>query len=250
MGIFYKEEKIILSAFKTKFQNEEILFNQLLEVYASFLQATSGKVKDNEYPNWTLLILLSQTLPLMNNAFYLLSSGYIRSSEIMIRVVAEAVILSAYFKEFPDAEIEYRTTNYRVFFRNHKIEDMLKLVEKDGKVFISDKQKAKQVKWHKIVFLNLFKESSRFLHSNPNVIYDVTKNNLQISSINHELIMGPQLYSDELLKMGLRRLFNTLLFSLVVLGVSLNTYPDDKERKIMEKSQKMIEKLNVSANNS
>ena len=97
MGIFDKEEKTILSAFKTKFQNEEILFNQLLEVYTSFLQATSGKVKDNEYPNWTLLILLSQTLTLMDNSFYLLSSGYIRSSEIMIRVVAEAVILSAYF---------------------------------------------------------------------------------------------------------------------------------------------------------
>lgn len=246
MGIFNKEEKAVLSAFKTKFQNEEILFNQLLEVYASFLQITSGKVKDNEYPNWTLLILLSQTLPLMDNAFYLLSSGYIRSSEIMIRVVAEAVILSAYFKEFPDAEIEYRTTNYRDFFKNHKIENMLKRVEKDGKVFISDKQKAKQVKWHKIVFLNLFKEPSRFLHNNPNVIYDITKNNIRASRNNHELIMGPQLYSDDILKMGLRRLFNTLLFSLVVLGVSLNIFPDDNEKSVMEQSQKLIEKLNVA----
>lgn len=244
MGVFKKEEKVVLSAFKTKFQSEETLFNQLLEVYASFLQATSGKVKDNEFPSWTLLILLSQTLPLMDNAFYLLSSGYIRSSEIMIRVVAEAVILSAYFKEFPDAEIEYRTTNYRDFFRNHKIEDMLKRVEKDGKVFISDKQKAKQVKWHKIVFLNLFKESSRFLHNNPDVIYDITKNNIRPSKNHHDLIMGPQLYSDDILKMGLRRLFNTLLFSLVILGVSLNICPDDKEKKTMEKSQNLIEELN------
>ena len=245
MGIFSNEEKTVLSAFKTKFQNEETLFNQLLEVYASFLKATSGKVKDNEYPNWTLLILLSQALPLMDNAFYLLSCGYIRSSEIMIRVVAEAVILSAYFKEFPDTEIEYRTNNYRDFFKNHKIEDMLKRVEKDGKVFISDKQKAKQVKWHKIVFLNLFKESSRFLHNNPDVIYGITKNNIRVSKNNHELIMGPQLYSDDILRMGLRRLFNTLLFSLVVLGVSLNIYPDDKEKNIMEQSQKMIEELNL-----
>ncbi len=136
----------------------------------------------------------------MDNAFYLVSCGYIRSSEIMIRVVAEAVILSAYFKEFPDAEIEYRTTNYRDFFRNHKIEDMLKRVEIDGKIFISDKQKAKHVKWHKIVFLNLYKESSHFLHNNPSIIYDITKYNIRASQNNHELIMGPQLCSDDIKK--------------------------------------------------
>lgn len=244
MGIFITEERSIREHFLAKFLNEVELFRKLLDVYSSFLAATSGKVKDNDYPNWTLLVLLSQTLPLMNNGLSLLASGYLRSSEIMIRVASEAMILSAYFKEFPDAEIEYRSQNYRDFFHNHKIEEMLKRVEKKGAIFISDKEAAKKVQWNKIVFFNLFKESSRFLHNNPTLLYDLTVDNIGSVLEKGDLIMGPQLYPYDSLSMGLRRLFNTTLFSLVVLGVSLNITPDDKERAVMEESQKIIEELN------
>jgi hypothetical protein len=245
IGIYSEEEKIIKDTFLQKFEEEVEVFNKLLKVYESFLQATSGKVKDNEYPNWTILILLSQTLPLMNNGLELLTTGYLRSSEIMIRVASEAMILSAYFKEFPETEVEYRTTNYRDFFRNHKIDDMLKKMEQEGKVFISNKEKAKQVQWSKIVFLNLFKESSRFLHNNPDLLYDLTVDNVGNAPEKGALIMGPQLYSDDSLSMGLRRLFNALLFSLVVLGVSLNISPDEKEKAVMDESGEITEKLNI-----
>lgn len=244
MGIFSEEEQIIKTTFEGKFKRELEVYDQLLTVYSAFLQTTSGKVKDNDFPSWTILILLSQTLPLMDNGIKLLVTGYLRSSEILIRVAAEAIILSTYFKEFPNTEVEYRTINYRDFFHKHNIEDMLKKVEKEGKIFITNKAKAKQVKWNKIVFLNLFKESSRFLHNNPDIIYDLTKNNFNPSKEQTELILGPQLYPDDILSMGLRRLFNTLLFSLVTLGVSLNIVPDDKEKGTMNESQKIIEELN------
>jgi hypothetical protein len=118
-------------------------------------------------------------------------------------------------------------------------------VEQEGAIFISNKGKAKQVQWNKIVFLNLFKESSRFLHNNPDLIYDLTVDNVGNAPIKGSLIMGPQLYSDDSLSMGLRRLFNALLFSLVVLGVSLNISPDEKEKAVMEEAGKITEKLNI-----
>lgn len=244
VGIFNKEEDSIKTYFLDTFANEVDCFNKLLMVYVAFLEATSNKIKDNKYPEWTILMFLSQTVSLMENGIKLLSSGYLRSSEIMIRVCAEAVILATYFKEFPDFEVEYRTINYREFFRNHSIDDMLKKVEKEGKVFIKDKEKAKQVKWNKIMFINLFKESSRFVHNNPSLIYDLSKNNLNPSS-DTELVMGPQKYSDETLSMGLRRLLNTLLFSLVVLGVSLNISPDENEKEIMKQAAAITELLNT-----
>lgn len=250
IGIFENEEKEILNSFTQKFGDELELFNKLLNVYTSFLEATSGKIKDNEYPNWTILILLSQTLPLVNNGVSHLAHGYLRSSEIMIRVAAEAIILSAYFKEFPDAEEKYRNVNYRDFFKEHKIDDMLKKIEHNGKIFISNKAKAKQISWNKIVFLNLFKESSRFLHNNPDVIYDLSRDNVSSSPEKGVLIMGPQLYSEDILAMGMRRLFNTLLFSLVVLGVSLKIIPNAAEKTIMEESSKVIEKLNRDHKNN
>lgn len=118
---------------------------------------------------------------------------------------------------------------------------MLKRVEREGKVFISNKAEAKKIRWSKIVFKNTFEEACRFVHNNPNIIYDLSKDNSNPETGN--LIMGPQLYSDDILSMGLRRLFNTLLFSLVVLGVSLNIAPDEKEKAVMEEAQEIIEDL-------
>jgi hypothetical protein len=241
-GIFLTEERSINEYFLAKFLKEVELFRELLGVYSSFLKATSGKIKDNDYPNWTILILLSQTLSLMDNGLNLLVSGYLRSSEIMIRIASEAIILSTFFKEFPKTEVEYRTLNHNVFFRKHSIRNILEKVEKEGKIFIKNKQKARNVKWNEIVFINLYKEACRFVHNDPNVIYDLSKDNSNPDT--GSLIMGPQLYSDDILSMGLRRLLNTLLFSLVVLGVSLNITPDKKERAVMEKAQKVIEDLN------
>lgn len=241
-GIFLAEERSINEYFLAKYLREVELFRELLGVYSSFLKATSGKIKDNDYPNWTILILLSQTLPLMDNGLNLLASGYLRSSEIMIRVASEAIILSTFFKEFPEVETEYRTLNHNAFFRNHRMPDILERVEKEGNIFIKNKSKARNVKWNEIVFTNTYKEACRFVHNDPNVIYNLSKDNSSPDTGN--LILGPQLYSDDILSMGLRRLFNTLLFSLVVLGVSLNIAPDDKEKAVMEKSQKIIEALN------
>ncbi len=246
MRIFEDAEKLCKENFSNKFKEEISLFDQLLNVYEAFIKATSNKIKDNDYPNWTILMLLSQTLPLMNNGIQLLASGYLRSSEIMIRVTAEAIILSLYFKEFPNTEENYRTVNYRDFFHNHSIDKMLKKVEKEGKIFIKNKEKARQLKWNKIVFINLFKESSKFLHNNPDLIYYLTLNSNNLEK--GDLIMGPQIYRDEILSMGLRRLFNTLLFSLITLGVSLNIAPNDNEKKIMDRSSKIIKKLHGESN--
>ncbi len=243
-SIFSVIESDIEKAFVQKYASQVNTTTKLLEVYEAFIKATSGIVKDNEFPKWTIMILLSQTLPLMNNALVLLSKGYLRSSEMFIRIAAEGMILGAYFTEFPDVEVEFRTTNYREFFHNHRVENMLKRVEKEGKLLISNKETAKQVKWHKIVFGNLYEESSRFVHQNIDLIYDITIDQINTDKGKANLIIGPQLYPDGVLSMGLRRILNATLFSLVVLGVALNINSDDKEKKIMEDAQKVIEELN------
>ena len=247
MGIFKKEEEEIKQVFNSKFDAEIDNFNQLLEVYCSFLKATSNKIKDNDYPNWTILMLLSQTLPLMDNGLELLQKGYLRSSEALIRVVAEAIILSMYFKEFPDIEVEYRTTKANVFSHRHPMKEILNKVETEGKIFISDKKNAKKINWHEIVFINLYKESCRFLHNDPNVIYALSLDSSNPDSGN--LIMGPQLYQDSTLLMGIKRLLNALLTSLVVLGVSLDIFPSEDQNNIMKKSQKIIEQIKGGESN-
>jgi len=243
VGIFSDIESQISQQFVTKFGQEVGVCNQLLKVYEAFLSATSGKVKDNDFPKWTNLMFLSQTLPLMNNALYLLSKGYLRSSESLIRIAAEGMVMSAYFLEFPEAEVEYRSLNFRDFFHKHRIADMLKKVQKDGKILVTDKTKAKEIQWHQIVFKNLYEEASRFVHADLDVIYSVTRDQMGTNPEDEKLIMGPQLYPDDILAMGLRRILNTTLFSLVVLGMSLNIMPDPSEKVIMDQAQKITDKL-------
>lgn len=246
IGIFSDIGSQISQQFENKFGPEVGVCNQLLEVYCSFLNSTSKKVRDNDYPNWTILILLSQTVTLMDNAVTLLSSGYLRSSEIMIRPVAEATILSIYFKEFPDVETAFRSMSHNQFFRTHRIRGMLGRVQNEGKIFFtqSGKGEAKQIHWNEIVFQNLYEESTRFVHNNPNLIYDLTRDQRTIGTSDEALIMGPQPYPDNIFRMSIRRILNTTLFSLVALGVSLNITPSPQDKLVMKDAQKIIEKLN------
>lgn len=243
VGIFEQEEESIRRQLESSFRGELELFNKLLKVYERHLDATSSKVRDTDFPNWTILILLAQTLPLMNNAVELLVKGYLRSSETLIRVCAEAIILSIYFKEFPETEREFLSMNYHDFFHKHKIGEMLKRVASSGKFF--KPRNAEKIKaYQSLVFEDLYKEASRFLHTNIGVIYDLSKNH-QPGRDEVELIKGPQIYSREINRVALRRLYNAVLFSLLALTISLNLTPDDEEFKIIRESIMVSQGLNV-----
>jgi len=243
-GIFTAEEDTIRQNFLITHDSDVVLFNKLLHVYEAFLSSTSDKVRNDDFPNWTILILLSQTLPLMNNAMSLLACGYLRSSEIMIRVTSESVILSNCFK-FPEIEKDYRAKNYREFFHDYPIESMLKKVQEEGTIFIADKALANSMRWHKMVFKNTFEEASRFLHSNPNLLYDLTVDNQSLNSDKVNLIMGPQQYRDESVSMGIKRIFNITLYSLLVLGVSLGITPDDEQIEIINQSNELVKNISI-----
>lgn len=242
IGIFTKIEENIQAITYEKFAKEIELFNKLLTVHENFVLATSGKVIKPYYPNFTILILLAQTVPLLNNGIDLLCKGYLRSTEFMIRAVTEAVILSAFFKEFPEKEVEYRTLNHRDFNDRYKMRTMLNMVENNGKKFILDKNEAKKIHWNKVVYKTMYKEACRFLHNDFNLLYDLTKNNYMEKQ--EDLIIGPQPYTNKDISISIGRLFSTLLFSLVTLGISLNISADDEEMKIIELSRDTVHALN------
>ncbi len=247
IGVFEPEEQAIRAEFIKRFENEVNTFNDLLKVYEAFLDVTAGKVKDTDYPKWTILLLMSQTLPLMNNAFQLLTTGYLRSSEIIVRICGEAAILSAYFKEFPEAEEDYRKLHYSDFFHKHRMEKMLKEVEKSAKYFFSKKLGKNHL--HKVMFTNLYTEASRFVHNDLGVIEQLMTNHQMDKEDKHYFVKGPQLYPNDVLGMGLRRLFNTLIVSVVILGVSLDIAPDADERSIIDKSTEITNNLNSNNKN-
>lgn len=246
VGTFGQQEAEIQKEFLSKFDKEVDLFNKLLEVYESFLDATTGQLKDTDSPNWTILLLLSQTLPLMNNAIELLSKGYLRSSEILVRIAGEAIILSIIFKEYPKIEKEYKKLNHNVFFRKYRIKNKLSDIQKKGKYF---SPKGRKDNIYEIIYTNLYSEANRFLHQDIDAIYGVMKSYQTDKEDKHIFVKGPQLFKDETLSMAIRRLFNTLLFSLVVLGISLSIWPDENERKIMDKSSQTIDKLGLKGSN-
>lgn len=245
IGIFNEQEEIVRNYFENKFISEIDIYNKLLKVHENFIFATSGKIKDTDNPNWTIHLLLSQTVSLMENAVKVLSSGYLRSSEMFIRVAGEAIILSIYFKEFPDTEEEFRNTNHNAFFRTHRIPDMLKKVEESGKVFFTGKPN-KKVYYNDVMFTNIYKEASKFMHNNPDVIYGLSRSQSQTTTEKYFLILGPQKYSDETFSLGFRRLFEILLFSIVVAGISLNIQADEDEMEILRTASKITNDLNTS----
>lgn len=217
-----------------KFSTEISYFLLLLEVLDSYLNKVNGKIRNDQFPEHTILNFSAQNLQLINNAFILFTQGYLRSPSILLRTVSEQLILSMFFKEFPNKEQEYKNTSYRDFFKENRIEKMLSKIDREGKIF-KVKKFTKYNYWNKTIYKNFFEELSYFVHSNPNVI-----NNLMYDETNGKYHKGPKLQDKDILKALLRKLFESTLYTILILDKTFEPNQTKEEIERIIKATKII----------
>ncbi len=152
----------------------------LLNLFLDRINLLNGKIKSDEYPSSTILDIAIQNIQLCGNAMILFTQGYLRTTYILNRVIAEQTILSMFFDEFPDKEREYATLNYRDFFRDQKMEEIVKRIDKVGVKY----KRGEGKQWYKSLFVPLYKEHSRSVHLDLDFLSNIQwDENMQISRI-------------------------------------------------------------------
>lgn len=220
-----------------KLLGEEITHLILLfDVLNSYLNKINGKIRIDQHPEHTILNFSAQNLQLANNAFILFTQGYLRSPATLLRTVSEQLILSMFFKEYPDKEIEYRETHYSEFFKNNRLEKMLSKIDREGTVFrIANFTEFNY--WNKVIYKGLFEELSYFSHSNPNVI-----NNIMYDEAVGKYHKAPKLQEEKILKNILRKLYESTLFTILIIDKTFEPEQTDDE---IEKIKKAVEIINT-----
>lgn len=233
---FAEQEKLVQAELDKNHKQDFELLESLLGVVEACMDAIT-KVKIGQHPEHEVLLLLGQNLTLLSSSAHLVHRGYAREPMILLRSVAEQLILAIYFREFPETEEEYRTKNYRNFFRDHKIEKMMKRVQKEGKRFKKVGQDDKNY-LHQRLFKELYEEASYFSHSNPGII-----NGVMFDEDTEKYTKGPKLHKGPFLAGLIRAHFSAAISTVVALGVCFNLELDDGEKKIIDAAAKRANEL-------
>ena len=119
-GIYNLQECLIGYRFNKLCNDEAKKTEVLLRLLdKSIFQAGNMSNKQKRYES--ILSILSQTPPLLNTSLQLLSRGYIRAAECLIRVVSESILMAAYLAEFPHKETELRRIGFYQFVSKKKL---------------------------------------------------------------------------------------------------------------------------------
>lgn len=215
-------------------------FLLLLDVLNSYLNKVNGTIRNDQYPQHTILNFSAQNLQLVNNAYILFTQGYLRSPAILLRAVSEQLILSMFFLEYPEKENEYRTTPYMDFFKENRIEKMLSQIDREGKIFKKDNF-AEYNYWNRAIYRNFFEQLSNFVHSNPDVI-----DNLMYDETAGKYHKGPKIQNIDILKYFMRMLYESILFTILILDKAFEPKQEKKEMEIIKKATQII-KENLKA---
>jgi hypothetical protein len=219
IGLFSEQEKIINDKFFALCGEEYKLLIQLLKHKESLIQQLSGKIKDTDYPDYSIELLLVYNLSLFNSALTNLANGYLGVSQIVLRTTLENACLAMYFHEFPDDEKKYRR-NRKSFNCKLKtlgydswIEGWLNRIDKEGTKF--SKLKDEKDAWYQRIFNNLVKEASSFVHVDIDFIYSLVF--MKSGKEKSQYALGPNWPDDLLVKNALWKIVETCLYDCAVL---------------------------------
>ncbi len=254
-NLFSKDEVACSDKFDQLFSSEIKLFSNLFEQLESFVSQISGKIKDTERPDYTVEILLVHNLSLFACAFNQLRSGYLGVSQATLRSIAENLTMSMYYWEFPEHEKKYRD-NTRSLWNSIKqkgyagewMDLALARIDKEGKVFkILDESGERS--WQKFISQNLMEEASSFLHQNFHfveaLVYQTTSNDGK----NH-FVYGPHWNNDEVMKNGLWKLIEALIFETIVFDTVFKKFINVNDRKLVGEAVDQLNEWKIEYNKS
>lgn len=219
LGIFSEQEKISNDKFFALCGEEYKLLIQLLKHKEGLIQQLSGKIKDTEYPDCSIELMLAYNLALFNSALNNLANGYLGVSQIILRTALENACLAMYFYEFPEDEKKYRK-NRKSFNCKLKtlgydswIEGWLKRIDKEGIKF--SKLKGEIDAWYQRIFNNMVKEASSFVHVDIDFIYSLVF--IKSGKEKSQYALGPNWPGDLLVKNALWKIIEACLYDCAVL---------------------------------
>lgn len=220
----------------------------LLSCYERLQKEIKGTPEQIGYPNWTIMLFVGRNLTIINNSLSMFLEGYLPTMMALVRLVMERVILSMYFAEFPVREVEYRKEGYSSFFNKNGWHDkLIAEIDRTGHLFKNETSHTADPKyWFKSMYKFLMEEASKFLH--PTEEYDYTAVVSFRERDNKErtpLIIGPQEYNLPTLKVGLIKLIQPTVWSIMVLNKVFGLNLTTAELSTLDSAVNLVKEINM-----
>jgi hypothetical protein len=230
-SFFQEEEQYVAKDFDLKYEGGTKLLRRLLELSEELI-GSSG-FRNDQYPEYSIVIHALHALMALNNSLVLLSKGYMGDAEAVHKRAVEFLLRAIYFKEFPDEEERWREKKGKLPDRKSMAE-LLDNKHKEKRIFPTDHEKL----WGEFVYGAIYKSVNEWAHGDFEAMYCEVAINDGTKYYTNKLSVGPKA-NDDFVKRKIKSLINSCRMQVLFL-VLTSSCPREKYHDLMIESEQYI----------
>jgi hypothetical protein len=230
-SLFLQQEQFISKDIEQKYKNGIELLNRFLGTIEEFIK--SSGVRNDRYPEYSIILHTIHTLMALNNSLLLLCKGYMGDCEAVHKRAIEFILRAIYFREFPDEEKKWRENKGKLPDRK-SMASFLDERHKQKSIFPTNHEAF----WSHFVYDIIYKSINEWAHGDFNAMYREVAIEAGTDYYTHNLWIGPK-PDEEFVKVMIRRLIHSCRILVLFLAQTFK-YPTEKYHDLMIKSQEYL----------
>jgi hypothetical protein len=228
---FDQEEQYLSNEFYKKNENGSRLLNNLLRLIEELIK--SSGFKNDQYPEYSIILRGLHALMALSNSVALLSKGYMGDAQAVHKRAVEFILRAMYFKEFPEEEKKWRENKGKLPTRQ-SMADLLDSKHKQHKIFPTDYDTL----WRGFVYGTMYKSVNDWAHGEFNNMYREVAIDDGTNYYTHRFFIGPR--PDEgFVKIMLNALIHSCRIQILILVLTFNS-PKEKYHDLMIESEQYL----------
>ena len=257
--LFLDDENKASEYFNNLIQEKDLeILDQLFLFTEVALGELNHKIKNTEFPDYSIELYLGFTYNLLTTSYSLLRCGYMAAAQIIMRSALEYISLCMYFFEFPEDEKIYRNSHKRFNLKLEAkkyprwVQGYLRRIDTEGRVF----KDIGNLNWEKLIFINLIEEASKFTHPNLDFVFTSIFLQSDLESKKDYFSLGPKGNDDYNTRNTYWRIVESSIYLHLVLKTVFKRYMVTRSSEVFTKAihalndAKVKSKLEFESDNS
>jgi hypothetical protein len=227
-SVFRQEEQHVGRNFDVKYASGSKLLGRLLQLIEELI--TSSGFKNDQYPEYSIILHGLHALTALNNSLVLLSKGYMGHAQAVHKRAVEFILRAIYFKEFPDDERKWREKKGGLPNRREMARRLDEKHKKSG-IFPTDYDEL----WSGFVYGTVYRSVNEWAHGDFETMYHEVALDDGTEYYTHKFNVGPR-PDERFVESMLNALVHSCRFQILLLALTFNS-PKDKYHALMIESE-------------
>jgi hypothetical protein len=230
-SFFREEEQYGSKDFELKYEKGLKLLGRFFDLIEELIKSSGSR--NDQYPEYSIILHALHSLMALNNSLVLLSNGYMGDCEAVHKRAVEFFLRAMYFREYPDEEKKWRENKGKLLDRK-SMASFLDERHKQKSIFPTDHEAF----WSEFVYDIMYRPVNEWAHGEFKAMYYEVAIDNGTPYYTDRFSIGPK-PDEKFVKTMIKRLIHSCRFQVLLLAQTFNS-PANTYHGLMIESQQYI----------